>query len=212
MEQIKYRESGSAMVEFALIVPLLLTLILGTFEISKMLQLDQSLIVFTRQCARSVFRSCGEMKDDPFTPTNEIQTCLNNQYNDMQNLANLAIPNSEIILSIYDYKPPKFQSTGSGPSPQTATSKVGLIAIDGVNAASGRTQSGYYSKYTPRSGSIYSKVSAEDFPISMMQGSNGAVKNRIGICEVYQSYSPSLPGRFSSFTRSFMSRYEGAIL
>jgi len=207
-------QSGTVMIELALVIPVLLAVIFGTFEISRVLQTDQALITFTRQCARSIFRDCAEVTEDPFTPGSEVQTCMNGVYDDMLALANLAVPGAEIIWSVYDYKQGKIAFMG--PPPVLEESTVTLLGINGVNIDSGKTSSGQRSRYTPPLPyPIFHQTAADDFPVVMMQGAGtlGKTKDRIAICEAYATYRPVITSSLSVFGDVLgLTRYEDALL
>lgn len=67
------RESGKAVLEFALVLPFFLILILGAIDVFTLIQKKQQLAVITRELGNVTYRECSELQDTELT-----QSCLEN--------------------------------------------------------------------------------------------------------------------------------------
>ncbi len=209
-------EVGSVMLEFALMAPVLLALVLGTFEISKMFRIDQGLMSFSRGCAQATFRTCILRSDKA--------TCLNDLRSQLNHLASLAVPGAEVVLSMYKYEQGMLLVTGSGGhghGGSTVTKPpptVKLLAISGTDGT-GRTPAGNYSKYIPPApSSLYDSVLASNFRAGILQGSSnsnadlGRIVDTIGVCEVFSRYEPVVSNKLQFFKVLGSTRYEDSLM
>ncbi len=131
-------ENGVAIVEFALVLPLLMLLTLCVLELVHTTSAQKTVIQLSREAANFAFRYCATYPlPDPITRPDDFQTkmnildgCLEKNRNDFQTWARINInPNIVISMSYYELHPttkgmnPKkySQSSGDGAFPKGAT-------------------------------------------------------------------------------------------
>lgn len=94
-------QSGVACIEASLALPLLISLAIGTSEISRMLSAYQGMSTISREVASVAFRDCATK------PTGgPANTCLNTTMTSsggINNWSSTVLPNATIIISIYVY-------------------------------------------------------------------------------------------------------------
>lgn len=122
------------MVELALVLPVLLSIIFGCLELAKIFKLEQVLSSMSREGANAAFRGCA--------PTTSPSSCLSDVYASVTSYGNSILPGAELVLSIYDYNPP-------GPNPITQPATVTLRRIQGISLSTGLTPRGNRSRFVP---------------------------------------------------------------
>ena len=99
---------GAAILELALIIPLILLLILGTVEISRVMRASQIANQLSEEASNSIYRECsdflepaGETSSDTLNRTSQcVQDTYNKEFAPL--IAQLARPGAiRIVLSIY---------------------------------------------------------------------------------------------------------------
>jgi len=198
-------DNGSVLLEFALVVPILLALALGTTEFGNVLRVDQNLAALAREGAQDAFRACAY--------DSAPQTCLLESYDRIKELADLALPNTEVVISMYRFV------NGSTPF---VPPRVVLQTIIGVDTASGPAQGetplGNRSHFTPPPPrDIFSPVPAQYFPITLLQGDgalndNGRLNQVVVTCEVFHRNEPLVKAKLDFFAASSSTRYENSIM
>ena len=192
---------GSVLVELALILPLMLSLTFGSFEIAKLIRFQQTLSVVSREGANAAFRECSTSTtpssclDAPNTP--------NDVWGRINRYQNTVIPGAEIILSIYRY--------------DSATLTISLVGQTGIDPMTGQTPAGRKSHFTPGPldpnnpnppTDLYRAVPANEFGLGSINSGNPT----IAIAEVFYLYRPGISPRLPFFSYVRKSFYEVTIL
>jgi hypothetical protein len=115
MNPFKFNKRGQAMVEFAFMVPVMVTIIFGVIELSNFLTFSLRASNISREIANAAFRDCG------FLSTGSMSTCLQSSadrvrehadfiFNDFTNLG-------AVVVSTYEANPPDLagqETAGAG--------------------------------------------------------------------------------------------------
>ena len=98
-------QSGNAMLELAIIIPVILGIFFVGFQFSNYLEKWQLATTFSREAANGSFRACAAERDDPAAPEviNRLSTCLREEHDRLINQAGGVAPNMQVIISIYRY-------------------------------------------------------------------------------------------------------------
>lgn len=102
-------QSGIALVEFALVLPVLVLIAFGCAEFGRILQETQTAVFFSREVARTAYRLCGAERGA------SAQVCLNEVLSEHQAALNQIHPAAEVVVS-------SFQRVESTPSINSNTS------------------------------------------------------------------------------------------
>ena len=70
------RQSGSALVEYAIVLPFILMLIFGGIEGARAFRYAQLISQVSREAANDAFRQCWEVLDNIASEPNEVSVCL----------------------------------------------------------------------------------------------------------------------------------------
>ena len=108
---------GASLVEFAMVLPLLFTIIFGGIEVTRVLQSWQKMSNLAKESSNLAFRSC-------YLSTN-IQDCLENAYSKIDQLKDQILPGSTIIISMYKYNNSSGRAEVLGNYPTTGSTTLG---------------------------------------------------------------------------------------
>ncbi len=214
---------GAAMLELALITPVIFALSFGTFELAKVQRTQQMMSYISSEAVRLVFQRCTAYG----APS--LQACVNQTALDINSQAATALPGAEVVLSVYQF---------NSPVPADRNQDfVQLSVINGVElsnsnpATAGKTPAGRLSRYTPpldpmntgnpdpnsdffRHIAPYgSTPPIQTPPIPVFPLDSVRRTNRfIVIAEVYYRYLPKVGGSVPYFTVFTKELYEHTIL
>lgn len=93
----RYRESGLAMLELALALPIVLIISFVSIETARSLRYVQVASTLSREVASLAYRDCVGDKDE------KLMFCLRNVRDEVLGYANNLIGGSEVIVSMYTY-------------------------------------------------------------------------------------------------------------
>ncbi len=130
--------SGSGMLEFALIVPLMLTLSFGAIEFTRVFSDRQKLSTLSANAADRAFRVCAD--------STTAGSCLDLHAADAGASAALALPGAKITLSVYQR------------DPAGVVSQVGIRCVDSLYP--NNVVSGCPSNYNASSPALLRLISA----------------------------------------------------
>lgn len=116
-------QSGGAILEFAMVMPILLSLSFAGFEFSRSLKIVQIGSTLSREAANLAFRRCVAESGT------ELNTCLQNVADETVNFSRVAVPNVTIILSLWLHDPSK--------PLETRTDRLSIAASTSSNTFTG---------------------------------------------------------------------------
>ena len=143
--------SGSGMLEFALIVPLMLTLSFGAMEFTRIFSDRQKLSTLSANAADRAYRVCAE--------SNTAGSCLDLHARDAAAAAALALPGAKITLSVYQR------------DPAGVVSRVGIRCVDSLypnNVVTGCTSDTRYSD-SPLTPVLASLIGADNSSVAIAE-------------------------------------------
>ena len=180
-------ERGIGLVEFAFIIPIILTIAFTGLEFSRYMKTTQILGLATKQAANVSFRECRSLSAIESVPgdqtTSTLWGCLAPASTSLQDYLTSALPGAELVVSVYDY--------------DAVTNTVTRVAITGVDDVTFTTLNGYSSRYSP-------------FTILGEVSSFSAFTSRLFVSEIFYDFPSSLP-TFSQFSFTPRVFYETAI-
>lgn len=124
-KRIRNCEKGGALIEFAMLMPLLLLLAIGGAEIGRAISAREAAIALSKAAANQAFRECTHMTQGKMT------LCLNDIRNQFQTFASQVFPGTSVVVKVFTWDP----DTGAGIEAQSATG--GKVSQFDYNASSG---------------------------------------------------------------------------
>lgn len=98
-KRLNASQTGGAILEFAIVIPILLALSFGGFEFSRSLKIAQVGSTLSREAANLAFRRCATETGASLT------SCLQTVADDTVNFSRVTLPNVSIVLSVWAYDP-----------------------------------------------------------------------------------------------------------
>ncbi len=100
-------ESGAAMMELALVLPVLLVIFFASFELTRILQIRTTMSMFSHNAANLVFSDCLEL--DTLTAGGgqapHIQDCVRDKVQQLAQQITLIAPGLSLVVSVYIHTP-----------------------------------------------------------------------------------------------------------
>lgn len=95
-------ERGVAIIELAIVLPMLILLFFGAIELVRALQMQERMTVLTKEAANIMFRDCLELDEPALTQAAGADACMNKALADIDNASRFVMPGALWILSLYD--------------------------------------------------------------------------------------------------------------
>ena len=100
----RYSERGNAILELALVLPVIAAIALGGLEYSRALKWMQISATLSRESASIAYRDCSMMRDDAnILGPQYLTICLQRVRSTVAQQVQESAPNAMIILSLYDF-------------------------------------------------------------------------------------------------------------
>ena len=127
--RLRKQERGNALVEFALVVPIIVSMLAASIEFGRVFRAREIMSLIAREAGNEAFRECFELQDVPCAGATSSATdsCLDVRVTTMMNSIGGAFPNGVLTLSLYRWDDVGtkvdligFATSAAGP-PQNAT-------------------------------------------------------------------------------------------
>lgn len=166
-------ERGAALVELAIVTPLILLLCYGAIEVGTLFRVSQSANVLGREAGSLAFRECTDFAEPTATATQlRTEACLNTLLFDatrgLQPLADAVYGAGTVRLIVSVYRADPVAGT------------LSRIAIAGEDAGTGRI-----SKFNTVAGALHG-------PGDGLSAATVQIHRRLAVSEIYFNYDPLL--------------------
>lgn len=152
-------EQGAAILELALVLPVLFVLFFASLELVRALEAKNAIAIFSREAAHSVYSNCLELdtKDVFGNDATYIADCVQAEGQSLYDIANSGanpvMPQMTMVISVFEYSggsvvkraqigfpagtPSRYdENTGNGPGADSALySNLGKVVIAETNFA-----------------------------------------------------------------------------
>ncbi len=185
-ERSAHSSRGSTFVEFALVFPVILGMMLAGFELVRGIQLTQTLSSISREAANAAHRRCAS------SDVADVSACLTTVYSELKTFTDSAASGAEVVISI-------FERDTIDPS---IVSRTALAGVSGSIETPGATPVGNF----------VSRVDVATFdPVLKSTPPLALAINRFTVAEVFYEHIPVAEALTSKFGLTRRVHYEVCI-